>query len=292
MKILGLDFTSAPRKSKPITVAHGTLTGDRLAITSLATILDFEGVKVLLSSSGPWIAGLDFPFGLPRRFLEVVGWRGEWAEQAERVSRMTKGEFESVLMTYKAAEPDGQKEPLRRTDRLTKAKSPLKLHNPPVGKMYFEGVRLLLNSETSILPCRPSGSNRIVVESYPAVPARFLIETEPYKNDTKKSQTLEQCRARQKIIRGFKTAQFHRSYHLTVDLVRAVAENAETDPSGDSLDAVLACIQAASASLDPAGRFYIPKDADSCEGWIADPVIYDQLDETEYHLATASQPQK
>lgn len=292
MQILGLDFTSAPRKSKPITVAHGTLTGNRLAITSLARVPDFDGVRVLLSSRGPWIAGLDFPFGVPRKFLEAVGWSGEWAEQAERVSRMTKGEFESVLLAFKAGQPVGQKEPLRRTDRTTKAKSPLKLNNPPVGKMYFEGVRLLLDSEASVLPCRPSESERIICESYPAVPARLLIGQATYKNDTKKKQTVSQLEARQSILRGISTPQFEHSYHISVSIDPVVVGAAISDPTGDSLDAILACIQVASASLDSAGRFYIPKDVDPCEGWIADAVIFDQLDETEYHLSTASRPQR
>ncbi len=292
MQILGLDFTSAPRKSKPITVAQGELSGNQLRITALTPIYDFAGVRALLDLPGPWIAGLDFPFGLPRKFLEAVGWGASWAEQAGRVAKMTKGEFESVLMAYKAGQPDGQKEPGRRADRLPKAKSPLKLHNPPVGKMYFEGVRLLLDSQASILPCRPSGSDRIICESYPAVPARFLVGQTTYKNDTKKKQTLAQLEARQAILRGIGTPQFEHSYHISVSIDPVVIGAAISDPSGDSLDACLACLQVASASLDSAGRFYIPKDVDPCEGWIADAVIFDQLDETEYHLSTASRPQR
>ncbi len=288
MQILGLDFTSAPRKSKPITVAHGALTGNRLVIESLATIPDFDGVRALLSSRGPWIAGLDFPFGLPRNFLEVVGWSGSWADQAERVSKMSKGEFESVLVAFKAGQPDGQKELLRRTDRPTRAKSPLKLNNPPVGKMYFEGVRLLLNSEASVLPCRPSESDCVICESYPAVPARLLIGQTTYKNDSKKKQTISQLEARQAILRGISTPQFEHSYHISVSIDPVVVGAAISDPSGDTLDAILACIQVASASLDSTGRFYIPEDVDPCEGWIADAVIFDQLDEVEHHLATVS----
>ncbi len=288
MQIVGLDFTSAPRKSKPITVAHGDIEDGNLRFVELILFYDFAEVNALLNSPGAWIAGLDFPFGLPRKFLNDVGWDGDWAELATRVAAMSKHDFEGLLTSYKATKPEGQKEPLRRTDRFTNAKSPLKLHNPPVGKMYYEGMKLLKGVDASILPCRLLSSERIIIESYPAVPVRFLIKSQSYKSDTKKKQTLEQRDARQAIIRGLTSTQFERAYRISVELDPLLAEAAIDDPSGDSLDAILACIQAASASLDPSGRFYTPEDVDPCEGWIADPVVFDQLDEREFQTSIAS----
>ncbi len=290
MIVIGLDFTSSPRKSKPITVANGALSGGTLRFTEIVSLYDFVEVGALLDSAGPWIAGLDFPFGLPRQFLADTGWLGNWTQQASRTASLSKRQFESLLIDYKANKPKGQKEPVRRTDRMTRAKSPLKLHYPPVGKMYYEGVKLLISADASILPCRPSSSERIIVESYPAVPARFLIKSQSYKSDTKKKQTLEQRAARREIIHGLISTQFERSYHISVDLDSLLAEAAIDDPTGDSLDAILACVQAASASLDPSGRFYIPKDVDPCEGWIADPVVFDQLDEIDHRSSTGSEP--
>ncbi|HEX7384671.1 MAG TPA: DUF429 domain-containing protein, partial [Burkholderiaceae bacterium] len=66
MRVLGVDFTSAPRRAKPITVAHGELRAGTLRLARLEGLESFEAFEAFLRRPGPWIGGFDFPFGLPR----------------------------------------------------------------------------------------------------------------------------------------------------------------------------------------------------------------------------------
>lgn len=86
---------------------------------------------------------------------------------------------------YKLPRAPGDKEHLRVTDQLARSKSPQKLYGVPVGKMFYEGAKRLLESPVSILPVRPSDDNRIAIEAYPALVVRRWIGNQSYKSDTK-----------------------------------------------------------------------------------------------------------
>jgi hypothetical protein len=74
MKIYGLDFTSAPRLKKPITCAECELQPDRLAVRRITTLPGFDDFKQFLLRDGPWVAGIDFPFGQPSKLIDgLVG---------------------------------------------------------------------------------------------------------------------------------------------------------------------------------------------------------------------------
>jgi ribosomal protein S16 len=73
MRILGIDFTSKPRRSKPITCLEARLEGAVLHAITLHEWHRFDRFEAALAQPGPWIAGIDFPFGLPRRFIENIG---------------------------------------------------------------------------------------------------------------------------------------------------------------------------------------------------------------------------
>ena len=51
----GVDFTSAPRKQKGITIASGRLAGDTLTLESLDTLHDFAVFTEWLQRPGPWL---------------------------------------------------------------------------------------------------------------------------------------------------------------------------------------------------------------------------------------------
>lgn len=74
MKICGVDFTSAPNLKKPITFAQCELDEDGLFLESLGSLMSFPEFETFFSQSGPWIAGMDFPLGQPRAFIENIGW--------------------------------------------------------------------------------------------------------------------------------------------------------------------------------------------------------------------------
>src|SRR5215212_9968568 len=78
--LAGIDFTCSPSRKKPITVATGRLAGDRLqliGIAALDTLAAFEG---WLQTPGPWLGAFDFPFGLPRMFVDAHGLGATCAE--------------------------------------------------------------------------------------------------------------------------------------------------------------------------------------------------------------------
>ncbi len=95
MKILGIDFTSAPSRIKPITCAVGELTANQLHITTVDRLPTFAAFEQTLAQSGPYVAGFDFPFSQPRRLIENLGWPTDWAALIDLISMMGKESFES-----------------------------------------------------------------------------------------------------------------------------------------------------------------------------------------------------
>ena len=61
MKILGIDFTSAPNRRKPITCAVADFANNVLAIESAHRLPTFTAFEQTLAQLGPWIAGLTCP---------------------------------------------------------------------------------------------------------------------------------------------------------------------------------------------------------------------------------------
>ena len=62
MKIFGIDFTSAPGRKKPLTVAEGELKQGNLVIQKIHALASFDEFEDFLKQKGPWIAGIDFPY--------------------------------------------------------------------------------------------------------------------------------------------------------------------------------------------------------------------------------------
>jgi hypothetical protein len=172
MKIYGLDFTSTPNHRKPITCVICIFTDNRLSVAGLTPLFDFAAFEAFLSQSGPWLAGLDFPFGQPRKLIQNLGWPDSWAGYVEKIAALGKPGFVATLAAYRQARPPGDKQPLRAADFRAASRSPMMLYGVPVGKMFFEGAPRLLKSGVSILPCRPNADPRLVIEAYPALVAR------------------------------------------------------------------------------------------------------------------------
>lgn len=262
-RIRGIDFTSAPSPSKPITVAEGKLDGDVLRIERLRRLTCFLDFETALEEPGPWIAGIDFPFGQPRRLIEALGWPRElWADYIECVRKMDKDEFERTIKDYTKDRPKGDKEHKRATDP-SYAISAMHLGNPPAGKMFFAGAPRIAASGASIVPCAPNDDHRVIVEGYAAMVVKALVRKGSYKRKG-------QADVRRKIASVLSDDLCRERYGLTVDLEDGIAERLATDAAGDLLDAVLCAVQAAWASGQP--RYGVPEDCDPLEGWIVDPL--------------------
>ena len=273
MLIIGVDFTSAPRRQKPITSVTGRYIDDRLVVENFSRMVSFDQFETLLEREGPWIAGMDFPFGQSRKFVQNMNWPMSWERYVSLVAGMSRDQFANALEAYKAPRMEGDKEHRRETDRLAGAISPQKLYGVPVGKMFYEGARRLLSTSASILPVRVTGDNRLVVEAYPALVARRFTQGEGYKSDTRARQTEAQRRAREKIVAGLRSDAFMAEYGYEVQYSEPDRSMMIDDPTGDELDALLCAIQAAWAWKERNSGFGIPEDVDVLEGWIIDPAL-------------------
>jgi hypothetical protein len=127
----------------------------------------FDLFENVLQTPGPWIAGIDFPFGQSRTFVENIGWPGNWVDYATVAGSLGRAEFRATLKNYSAARPFGDKEHRRKTDIAASAISPQKLHGVPVGLMFFEGARRLVEAGVTIPGLQLGDPERIVVEAYP-----------------------------------------------------------------------------------------------------------------------------
>lgn len=271
LDVRGVDFTSTPTRNKPITCARCVLDGKRLTVRSIERLASLEAFEGLLAEPGRWIAGLDFPFGQPRQLIENLVWPQRWAEYVDSVGRLTREGFGEVLSRYKERRQPGDREHFRAVDRLTRSQSPSKWFGIPMGKMFFEGAQRLMRSPASILPMRPLDDPRIVVEAYPALVARAIVGEEKYKPEANEAQALAlQTRAR--IVSGLAGSPFKSRYGFTVVMSAEIQKVCIEDASGDSVDAVLAAVQAAWALARKDEGYGIPQNCDLLEGWIVDPV--------------------
>jgi hypothetical protein len=273
MQIYGLDFTSAPRRTKPITCAVCDLEGQTLRLHALEQIETFAAFEAFLEQQGPWIAGFDFPFGQPRKLIDNLGWPVAWERYVAQVANMSLDEFVNMLAEYRSVRPTGDKQHLRQADVLAHSCSPMMLYGVPVGRMFYQGAPRLLRSSLNILPCRPTSDLRIGVEAYPRLVANRWIGTQQgYKHDDRRKQIPAQWVARQAIIVGLQTDLAH-YYGFEIVLSEVHSNAMLNDGSGDTLDGVLCAIQAAWAYLQREQGYGIPQGCDSSEGWIVDPVL-------------------
>ncbi len=269
-KIYGIDFTSAPRKAKTITVAHAAFIKTNLAVDKVECLESFCVFKAFLKTPGPWIGGFDFPFGLPRELVEKLEWPTNWSELIGHFQKIGKEDFKAELNRVRLSRPSGKRYIKRGGDDAAGASSSMKLHYPPVGLMFFEGAPLLACAGVSVIPCAPNNDSRIALEAYPGFLARQMIR-ESYKKDGKEGNTPKRIAARESIVATLPPfAKTH--YGLTLNIDASLANECVSDGSGDTLDAVLCAVQAAVAQCAfEAGdkRYGIPIEADDFEGWIA-----------------------
>jgi hypothetical protein len=272
MRIFGIDFTSAPSHTKPITCAVCKLQDNHLKVQDCLKLVSFSDFEALLCSSGPWLAALDFPFGQPIRLISNLKWPEEWEDYVQIITSMGKKEFEETLKRYVEGRPIGDKVHLRTTDVLAGARSPMMLYRVPVGKMFFEGATRLLKANVSVLPCRPTADTRIVVEGYPALVARRIIAKQSYKSDERSKQTKDRKMARREIVLGLRSSEIVKWYGLKVELSDEMSERLVEEPMGDELDAVLCSVQGGWSWLQIFNGYGIPAVCKRIEGWIVDPL--------------------
>ncbi|MCZ4306507.1 DUF429 domain-containing protein [Zoogloeaceae bacterium G21618-S1] len=265
--LIGVDFTSAPRPAKPITVAHGHVVDGVLQLDRLSALPDWPSFEALLDAPGPWLGAFDFPFGLPREGVSALGWPStNWATLVRHVATLSKADFRAALDADRQARPMGARYPHRHTDAAAHSHSPMKLVNPPVGLMFFEGAPRLLTAGCTVAGLHTGDPQRIAVEAYPGLLARRITRAS-YKSDARPKQSPERQAARQHIVAELIAGTALDGLRLTLTPEQHATLIA--DARGDLLDAVLALVQAAWCARHDARRFGMPTHADPLEGWIA-----------------------
>ena len=97
MRIYGVDFTCAPRRAKPITVAVGSLHNQILVVQAVERLQSFGEFEALLARPGPWVGGFDFPFSLPRELVRDLRWPSGWKDLVRHCASMSRQQFRAVL---------------------------------------------------------------------------------------------------------------------------------------------------------------------------------------------------
>ncbi|MEB3206008.1 MAG: DUF429 domain-containing protein [Vampirovibrionales bacterium] len=276
MLCVGIDFTSAPRKCKPITAVFAQRQSDRLLVTGLEHWVSFDALRQWLTTSvaQTWLCAIDAPLSFPYAFWEFFDWPADnWQRCAEKLSQLSMQAFEAMVAQYSQTQAPGQKLPMRPTDRLTKSSSPVRLYRVPVGRMAFRLWPILLESTVDIRPVHTSErpQHRTMIEGYPAMVARAFIGKTPYKSELScPDRSPSHRRARQMLLEAVQQDGCQDLYGFRVDLPEAIASTMLEDFRGDSLDAMSCCMQAAWAASRE--DFGIPRNIKAAkEGWIVDP---------------------
>ena len=208
MKVFGIDFTSSPsamasksKNAKWMYLATCELADNQLKVMSLERLNgdkagDYTALVNLLNSDGPWVAGIDVPFGMPIESIEYFQWlladdaEQTWAKYVDRVREIeTRKDFKKKVEDWRhptKVNSSGDKERVRKyrlIDKPINSQSPMNCIRPAVGSMFFEACEILRALPASIPPVRlVSEENRHIIETYPRlVVDRLLVGSKEYK---------------------------------------------------------------------------------------------------------------
>ena len=269
--VLGVDFTSAPRPRKPLTVAVGRLVGrSRCPAYRVAEIRELGSLAAfdeLLREPGEWLGGFDLPFGQPRALIEHEGWPTDWPAFVAFFCAQPRPQLRDVFRRWCAGRPAGDKFAWRQADRPAGSSPAMRWTNPPVAWMMHAGIGRMLAAGLAFPAHRVAGRGaarrRIALEAYPGFTARQACRRS-YKSDTPAMQTPDRRANRRTILAALEAGTA--GLDVRLEATDTLARRMIADGAGDLLDAVICGLQAAHASLHDG--YGLPRDLDPLEGWI------------------------
>jgi hypothetical protein len=272
--LIGCDFSSRPTRRKPIVLAHGRRIASRVLLDRLQSIDTLDAFAGWLAEPGDWLGGFDLPFGLPRELVRSLGWPLEWEACMRHYAALGRAQIRDRFKAFCDARPVGAKFAHRATDLPAGSSPSMKWVNPPVAYMLHAGMPLLLDAGVYLpglqsVPSHGPGlrrPDRVALEAYPGLLAREVLGRGSYKSDDRAKQTPVRLHRRTELVHALQQGDTTLGLHLELnDAQRGVLVS---DPSGDSLDAVLCLMQVAWASRQGWPLFGLPADLDPLEGWI------------------------
>ncbi|MBQ0920493.1 DUF429 domain-containing protein [Hydrogenophaga aromaticivorans] len=270
--LLGCDFTSAPSRRKPITLAVGHTDRGRVLLERIEHFETLDAWGDRLKDVGAWVGGFDLPFGLPRELVVALGWPTDWAACMAHYASLSRDDIRETFTGFCSARPVGGKFAHRATDGPAGSSPSMKWVNPPVAFMLHAGVPRLIAAGVTLPGLQAGDPARVALEAYPGLLARSVLGTTSYKSDEKAKQTPERLIARKTLIHALEGGQapLLKATGLRLKLSHAQRDGLADDASGDALDAVLCLLQAAWAQQQHENghpRYGLPA-FDPLEGWI------------------------
>lgn len=274
-QLIGCDFSSSPTRRKPIVIAWGSVSKNRVLLRSMEQIESLHAFEAWLKVDRAWIGGFDLPFGLPRELVQTLGWPLTWKALIGHYAGLSRTEIRTQFAEFCNMRPVGGKFAHRSCDLCAGSSPSMKWVNPPVAYMLHAGVPRLLAagvhlpglSEDPLIDRQlVTGVHRVALEAYPGMLAREVIGRRSYKSDDKAKQTPERLIARKDLITAMELG--HTRLGVRLKVTHAQRDALIADASGDSLDAVLCLLQTAWAAVQGAPRYGLPLKMDPLEGWI------------------------
>jgi hypothetical protein len=280
LEIFGVDFSGA-KSDQHTWLAQGVLDGNRLTLTGCRPTPRAELTQLLTETSGPAVAALDFPFGVPESFVRY------WCPAATTMPDLWAAAADLELADFVVLR-DGfvaqRGEPKRRGDAFfPECYSPLHKANPNLVPMTFYGMRMLhqlgvANFEIPPLEyyreddpvdaeeAAPTPAKGTLLEAMPGAALRAMgLPYKGYKNGVRAPQL------RQQILEGLQGQTFVSLANLEDYWELALSNH-------DGLDSIVAALTAALWALDPrVFRCPTPEGSDDfdpvarLEGWLYAP---------------------
>lgn len=299
--LLGLDFSCAPSRRKPLTLAWGRRSGDVVKLERVDELPTLAALEACLLTAHDVLAGCDFPFGLPRPFVQALcahppegfppahlaalrlalaGSPGALPATDALIAALhahcvTRAGFQQLVdgwgRAWDTQRGEGPKLLHRPTDTAVPglgSTSPLQTRYVPVGKMYFEGLHRLVQADFTLPGLRPGRPDALAFEAYPGFLSGEILGRRSYKSDQREAPDVQHARliARMDLVDALEQGRTRLS--LRLKLTPGQRDHLVADPKGDRLDAALCLVQAAWAQRHGPHSWGLPAQIDPVEGWI------------------------